>query len=80
MSDVRSSQLPTQLYRLDSGATCHSMRSRDWVKADIGVIVKASSGPRYVVSYRPALPAAKVSYLALSSVLGAERQDKRVES
>jgi hypothetical protein len=27
------------------------------------VIVKASSGPRYVVSYRPTLTAAKVSHL-----------------
>jgi hypothetical protein len=32
----------------------------------IKVIVKASSGPRYVVSYRPTLPAHKVSYAKLA--------------
>ena len=32
------------------------------------VIVKASSGPRYVVSYRPTLPAHKVSYAELAEL------------
>jgi hypothetical protein len=27
------------------------------------VIVKSSAGPRYVVSYRPAIPVSKVSFL-----------------
>ena len=37
--------------------------------ADMGVIVKASSGPRYVVSYRPNLPAAKVRAVGPKSVM-----------
>jgi 26S proteasome regulatory subunit T4 len=31
------------------------------------VIVKSSAGPRYVVSYRPAIPVSKVSYFCWSS-------------
>jgi hypothetical protein len=37
------------------------------------VIVKASSGPRYVVSYRPTLPAHKVSLSVVPAVQ--ERED-----
>lgn len=35
----------------------------------LAVIVKASSGPRYIVSYRPTLPVAKVSGTTLSDSL-----------
>ena len=36
------------------------LRSYSYSSASLAVIVKASSGPRYVVSYRPALPAEKL--------------------
>ena len=36
------------------------LRSSFYSSASLAVIVKASSGPRYVVSYRPALPAEKL--------------------
>ena len=38
------------------------------------VIVKASSGPRYVVSYRPTLPVSKVSSVSLRFVVTGERK------
>jgi 26S proteasome regulatory subunit T4 len=42
---------------------CVALRLRNILTTDLSyhpVIVKASSGPRYVVSYRPALPVAKL--------------------
>ena len=49
--------------RCQSGHLC-SWTRRSNMEADgyVTVIVKASSGPRYVVSYRPTLPVAKVGH------------------
>jgi 26S proteasome regulatory subunit T4 len=46
------------------------------VTADSLVIVKASSGPRYVVSYRPTLPVHKVCLTTPHIKTGADEQLK----
>ncbi len=46
--------------RCMSAFTLLQLRKADVVVVCRLVIVKASSGPRYVVSYRPTLPVAKV--------------------
>lgn len=40
--------------------TTRAFTFKSYTKAFVPVIVKASSGPRYVVSYRPTLPTAKL--------------------